>query len=110
GGMGVAAGVRGGTGRDRGEVLVRARAIENQVFIVAAGQIGSAPPHYQSYGRSMMVDPWGLVMAQAADTECFVAAELDFDVQSEMRDSLPSLRNRRPQADRLPEGDAQHGS
>ena len=98
------------TGRDHWEVLVRARAIENQVFMVAAGQIGSAPPHYQSYGRSMIVDPWGVVLAQAADTECFVAADLDFTVQTEMRESLPALRNRRPRAYRWPESDAEHGS
>ncbi len=50
------------TGRDHWEVLLRARAIENQLFIVAAGQIGEAPPHYRSYGRSMIVDPWGTVL------------------------------------------------
>src|SRR5215208_7176152 len=91
------------TGRDHWEVLIRARAIENQVFVVAAGQIGDAPPHYQSYGRSMIVDPWGVVMTQAADTECFVAAELDFAIQTETRDSLPSLRHRRPDAYRWPD-------
>ena len=47
------------TGRDHWEVLIRARAIEDQVFVVAAGQIGDAPPHYRSFGRSMIVDPWG---------------------------------------------------
>src|SRR5262249_27386918 len=98
------------TGRDHWEVLVRARAIEDQVFIVAAGQIGSAPPHYQSYGRSMIVDPWGVMTAQAPDTECFVAADLDFAIQSEMRDSLPSLRNRRPEVYRWPETGASNGS
>ena len=97
------------TGRDHWEVLVRARAIEDQVFMVAAGQIGSAPPHYRSYGRSMIVDPWGVVLAQAADAECFVAADLDFNLQTELRDSLPSLRNRRPHAYRWPEDDARHG-
>jgi deaminated glutathione amidase len=91
------------TGRDHWEVLLRARAIEDQVFVIAAGQIGFAPPHYRSYGRSMIVDPWGVVMTQAADTECFVSAELDFTIQSEMRSSLPSLRNRRPQAYRWPD-------
>ena len=91
------------TGRDHWEVLIRARAIEDQVFLVAAGQIGFAPPHYRSYGRSMIVDPWGVVLAQAADTECFVSADLDFTIQNEMRDSLPSLRNRRPDAYRWPE-------
>ncbi|HET8975371.1 MAG TPA: carbon-nitrogen hydrolase family protein [Solirubrobacterales bacterium] len=91
------------TGRDHWEVLIRARAIENQVFVVAAGQIGDAPPHYRSFGRSMVVDPWGVVLAQAPDTECFVAADLDITVQNEMRESLPSLRNRRPQAYRWPD-------
>jgi deaminated glutathione amidase len=91
------------TGRDHWEVLIRARAIEDQVFLVAAGQIGFAPPHYQSYGRSMIVDPWGVVLAQAADTECFVAADLDFAIQTDMRDSLPSLRHRRPDAYRWPD-------
>jgi deaminated glutathione amidase len=91
------------TGRDHWEVLLRARAIEDQVFVVAAGQIGSAPPHYRSYGRSMIVDPWGVVLAQAPDTECVVSADLDFTIQDEMRESLPSLRNRRPEAYRWPE-------
>jgi predicted amidohydrolase len=86
------------TGRDHWEVLIRARAIEDQVFVVAAGQIGEAPPHYRSFGRSMIVDPWGVVLAQAPDTEAFVAANLDFAAQNEIRDSLPSLRHRRPDA------------
>jgi predicted amidohydrolase len=90
------------TGRDHWEVLLRARAIENQYFIIAADQIGDAPPHYRSFGRSMIVDPWGVVLAQAADTECFIAADLDFTIQAEMRSSLPSLENRRPAAYRWP--------
>jgi predicted amidohydrolase len=98
------------TGRDHWEVLVRARAIEDQVFMVAAGQIGFAPPHYHSYGRSMIVDPWGVALAQAADTECFVAADLDFTIQAEMRKSLPSLRNRRPEAYRWPDSGGSNGS
>jgi predicted amidohydrolase len=91
------------TGRDHWEVLIRSRAIENQVFVVAAGQIGDAPPHYRSFGRSMIVDPWGIVLAQAPDEECFVSADLDFRKQDEVRDRLPSLRNRRPEAYRWPE-------
>jgi len=91
------------TGRDHWEVLVRARAIENQVFMVAADQVGEAPPHYDSFGRSMIVDPWGVVLAQAPDTECFVAADLDLAIQGEMRRSLPALANRRPQSYRWPE-------
>jgi predicted amidohydrolase len=91
------------TGRDHWEVLIRARAIEDQVFIVAAAQIGYAPPHYRSYGRSMIVDPWGVVLAQASDTETFALAELDLERQAEIRRTLPSLANRRPSAYRWPE-------
>jgi predicted amidohydrolase len=91
------------TGRDHWEVLLRARAIENQVFVVAAGQIGEAPPHFKSFGRSMIVDPWGVVLAQAPDTECYVSADLDLSIQEEMRESVPSLRNRRAGAYRWPE-------
>jgi predicted amidohydrolase len=86
------------TGRDHWEVLLRARAIENQLFVIAPNQVGEAPPHYSSFGRSMIVDPWGVVLATAPDEECFVAAELDFDAQDRVRESLPSLANRRPGA------------
>src|SRR5262249_39061804 len=61
------------TGRDHLEVLLRARAIENQVFLVAPNQIGAAAPHYDSYGHSAIVDPWGTVLAMAPDEECFIA-------------------------------------
>jgi deaminated glutathione amidase len=86
------------TGRDHWEVLLRARAIENQVFVLAPGQVGKAPPHYESYGRSMIVDPWGVVLATAPDEECFVAADLDLAAQERIREKLPSLANRRPSA------------
>jgi predicted amidohydrolase len=86
------------TGRDHWEVLLRARAIENQVFVLAPGQFGEAPPHYRSFGRSAIVDPWGVVLATAPDGECFVAADLDLGAQERIRASLPSLANRRPQA------------
>ena len=86
------------TGRDHWEVLLRARAIENQAFVVAPNQFGEAPPHYSSYGRSAIVDPWGVVLATAPDEECFVAADLDLDAQERVRETLPSLANRRPAA------------
>ncbi len=86
------------TGRDHWEVLLRARAIENLAFVLAADQFGEAPPHFSSNGRSMIVDPWGVVLATAPDEECFVAAELDFEAQGRVRESLPSLANRRPGA------------
>jgi deaminated glutathione amidase len=91
------------TGRDHWDVLLRARAIENQVFAVAPNQVGEAPPHYSSYGRSAIVDPWGVVLAQAPDEECFVAADLDFAAQDRVRETLPSLANRRPSAYSWPE-------
>ena len=91
------------TGRDHWEVLLRARAIENQLFVIAPNQVGEAPPHYSSFGRSMVVDPWGEVLATAADGEGVVAAELDFDSQDRVRGSLPALANRRPEAYRWPQ-------
>ncbi len=91
------------TGKDHWEVLLRARAVENQVFVIAPGQIGEAPPHYHSYGRSMIVDPWGVVLVTAPDEECFVAAELDFELQDRVRATLPSLANRVPSAYLWPE-------
>ncbi|MBK5218533.1 MAG: carbon-nitrogen hydrolase family protein [Thermoleophilia bacterium] len=84
------------TGRDHWEVLLRARAIENQVFVLAPNQVGMAPPHYESYGHSAIVDPWGTVLASAPEGECFVAADLDLGAQERTRQSLPSLANRRP--------------
>lgn len=86
------------TGRDHWEVLLRARAIEDQVFVVAPNQVGEAPPHYSSFGRSLIVDPWGVVLATAPDGEGFAAADLDFAAQDRVRESLPSLANRQPEA------------
>jgi deaminated glutathione amidase len=86
------------TTRDHWEPLLRARAIENQAFVIAANQIGEHAKGYRSGGRSMIVDPWGVVLAQAPDSETFITAELDLDRQAEIRRSLPSLANRRPQA------------
>ena len=86
------------TGRDHWEVLLRARAIENQTFVLAPNQVGEAPPHFSSYGHSAIVDPWGSVLATAPAGECFVAADLDFAEQDRVRESLPSLANRRPRA------------
>ena len=91
------------TGRAHWEILVRARAIENQAFVIAAGQIGSHPPDHRSYGHSLIAGPWGEVLAQAPDEECFVAADLDLDAQQQVREKLPSLAHRRPGAYRWPE-------
>ena len=91
------------TTRDHWETLLRARAIENQAFIIAANQVGAHPGGHRSGGRSMIVDPWGLVLAQAPDREGHVLAELDLERQLEIRAQLPSLANRRPAAYRWPE-------
>ena len=92
------------TGQAHWEILIRARAVENQAFVVAGDQIGRPPPDKESFGGSMIVDPWGEVLARAPDEECFVAAELDLSRQDEVREKLPSLANRVPGAYRWPEG------
>ena len=92
------------TGTDHWHVLIRARAIENQAFVVAPNQAGEAPPHYDSYGHSMIADPWGRVLADAGgDGEGIAVADLDFAAQDETRERLPSLANRRPSVYRWPQ-------
>jgi deaminated glutathione amidase len=86
------------TGQAHWEILLRARAIENQAFVIAADQIGVSPPDNESYGGSMIVDPWGEILARAPDEETFIAADLDLARQDEVRDKLPSLANRMPGA------------
>ncbi len=83
------------TGRDHWEPLLRARAIENQAFVIAANQVGLHANGTISYGRSMIVDPWGLVLAQAPDEETVIVADLDFDRLDRVRATLPALRHRR---------------
>jgi predicted amidohydrolase len=91
------------TTRDHWEVLVRARAIEDQCFVIAANQVGEHVEGLRSGGRSMIVDPWGLVLAQAADSETVITADLDLDAQAAIRTRLPSLANRRRGAYRWPD-------
>lgn len=88
------------TGRDHWEVLLRARAIENGCYVLAPGQIGRKP-NYESYGRSMIVDPWGNVLARAGDAPGVALAELDFDYQRRIRQQLQTLENRRADLYRL---------
>jgi len=90
------------TTREHWEILVRARAIEDQAFVIAANQIGEHAPGMRSGGRSMIVDPWGVVLAQAPDRETFVLAELDLGAQADVRARVPSLANRRPASYRWP--------
>ena len=86
------------TTREHWEVLLRARAIEDQAFVIAANQIGEHPPNHRSGGRSLIVDPWGIVLAAAPDSECVITADLDLEGQAGIRRRLPSLANRRPSA------------
>jgi predicted amidohydrolase len=86
------------TTRDHWETLLRARAIENQCFVVAPNQIGDHPGGLRSGGRSLIVDPWGLVLAGAADDEGVIVAELDFEALRRIRTQLPTLTGRVPAA------------
>ena len=84
------------TGKDHWEVLLRARAIENQCYIIAPAQWGEHPVGRMCYGRSMIINPWGTVIAQAADGEGVVVANLDMTDLERIRTAVPSLANRRP--------------
>jgi len=86
------------TTRDHWEVLLRARAIENQCFVIAPNQIGPHPPGPRCGGRSMIVDPWGLVLALAPDGETAIVTELDFSSVERVRRRIPALAHRRPAA------------
>ena len=90
------------TGKDHWHVLMRARAIENQYFVAAPAQVGETLPGRPAYGRSLIVDPWGIVLAQAPDEETVISAELDRARLLEIREKLPSLRNRQSDAYRWP--------
>jgi predicted amidohydrolase len=86
------------TGKDHWELLLRARAVENQCYVLAANQWGMHPDGKAAYGRSMIVDPWGIVLAQAPDEDTVISAELDRARLEDIRRSLPSLANRQPAA------------
>ena len=83
------------TTRDHWETLLRARAIENQCFVIAANQIGAHPPGNRSGGRSMIIDPWGVVLATAPDSDAVIVADLDFSLLADVRKRLPALTHRR---------------
>jgi deaminated glutathione amidase len=83
------------TGKDHWEPLIRARAIENVCYVAACGQWGFHPVNNQCYGHSMVVNPWGMLIAQARDGETTVLAELDFEYMHSVREKLPALQHRR---------------
>jgi len=91
------------TGKDHWEPLLRARAIENSLYMVAPGQVGQHPPGLWCHGRSMVVDPWGVVTAQATDVPTVLTAQLDLDRVRQVRQQVPSLANRLPDRYAWPE-------
>lgn len=83
------------TGEAHWEPLLRARAIENQVYIVAPNQVGKNPRSFATYGNSMIIDPWGRVLARASDIPCVIFAEIDLSYLAKVRAELPALSHRK---------------
>ena len=83
------------TGKDHWTPLLQARAIESQAWVVAAAQWGSHPGGRRCYGHSLVVDPWGAIVAQCPDRPGFALATLDHEYQRQVRASVPSLEHRR---------------
>jgi len=83
------------TGRDHWEVLLRARAIESQAFVLAPAQCSRHSPDRASYGRSLIIDPWGLILAQGADHPTVIVADCDLDTVDRVRRAIPALQHRR---------------
>lgn len=82
------------TGKDHWEVLLRARAIENQAFVVAPNRLGTSPHNIATYGHSMIINPWGTVLAQAPDKVCLIHSVLDPGILEEVRKNLPMKREK----------------
>lgn len=86
------------TGKDHWHVMLRARAIENQLFILAPAQVGPHEPEGSNYGHSLAVHPWGTCLVDAPDKECVVTVDIDFDDVKDVRTRVPSLASRRADA------------
>jgi len=83
------------TGEAHWQTLLRARAIENLAYVIAPGQYGEHADDRQTYGHSVIIDPWGRVLAEQAEGDCVVAAELDPEMPARLRREFPALANRR---------------
>jgi len=83
------------TGQAHWHTLLRARAIENLAYVIAPGQYGQHPDNRTTYGHSLIIDPWGGVLAEAPDGECHIAAEIDPGLPAKLRSEFPALANRR---------------
>lgn len=91
------------TGKDHWEVLLRARAIENQVYMVSCGQFGPDSSGKWCYGRSLVADPWGTVIGTAPDREYILRATVDLDYLHKVRRQVPSVENRQADLYRWPD-------
>lgn len=83
------------TGKAHWEALLRARAIENLAYVIAAGQYGDHADKRSTYGHSMIIDPWGTILAEQAEGDCHIAANIDAESQGKLRKEFPALANRR---------------
>ncbi len=81
------------TGRDHWELLLRARAVENLCWVAAPNQCGPCPPNHKSFGRSMVINPWGVVVAQASDGVSTVTADIDLTFLQTIRTRFPALQH-----------------
>ena len=83
------------TGEAHWHTLLRARAIENLAYVIAPGQYGEHPDKRSTYGHSLIIDPWGRILAEAGDQDCHIAADIDPDMPAKVRADFPALANRR---------------
>jgi len=83
------------TGKAHWQLLLRARAVENLAYVIAPGQYGEHPDNRATYGHSVIIDPWGRVLAEQAVGDCHIAAEIDPNLPAKLRSEFPALANRR---------------
>ena len=83
------------TGKAHWHTLLRARAIENLAFVIAPGQYGQHPDNRSTFGHSLICDPWGRILAEQAEGNCIVSADIDPDLPARLRSEFPALSNRR---------------
>jgi len=83
------------TGEAHWHTLLRARAIENLAYVIAPGQYGRHPDNRSTYGHTLICDPWGRILAESAEGDCVVSAEIDPELPARLRGEFPALSNRR---------------
>jgi predicted amidohydrolase len=83
------------TGAAHWHALLRARAIENLAYVIAPGQFGTHPDNRETYGHSLIVDPWGRILAEQTSGNCAVIADIEPGSPDQLRESFPALANRR---------------